>query len=69
MLDMAFAYCPDCLVRLDVKRKPKIGQTVRCWSCKATLRVSDLNPLALDPAAEAVEEGWEEDWEIDLERV
>ena len=66
---MAFAYCPDCLVRLDIKRKPKIGRVVTCWCCGATMRISDLNPLLLDWAAEAAEEGWEEDWEVELERI
>jgi uncharacterized protein YbaR (Trm112 family) len=66
---MAFAYCPDCRVRLDIKRKPKIGQVVNCWCCSATMRISDLNPLLLDWAAEAAEEGWEEDWEVELERI
>ena len=45
---MAFAYCPDCLVRLEIKRKPKIGQVVTCWCCSATMRICDLNPLQLD---------------------
>lgn len=66
---MAFAYCPDCHIRLDLKRKPRVGQVLTCWSCRAALKVSDLNPLALDPTTEAAEEGWEEDWEIELERV
>ena len=66
---MAYAYCPDCLVRLDVRRRSRLGQLVTCWNCGATLRVSDLNPLQLDWAVEAAEEGWEEDWEVDLERV
>ena len=66
---MAFAYCPDCLVRLDVRHRSRKGQRVTCWSCGATLRVTDLNPLQLDWVAEAAEEGWEEDWEVELERV
>lgn len=66
---MAFAYCPDCLVRLDIKRKPWIGYVVTCWSCSATLRVSDPNPLQLDLVAEGTAEGWEEDWEVELERI
>ena len=66
---MAFAYCPDCLVRLDVRHRSRKGQRVTCWNCGATLRVSDLNPLQLDWAVEAAEEGWEEDWEVELERV
>ena len=66
---MAFAYCPDCLVRVDVRRKPKIGQIVTCWCCSATLRVTDLNPLQLDWVTEAAHEGWEEEWEVELERV
>jgi hypothetical protein len=69
MIDMAFAYCPDCLVRLDIKRKPRIGQKVTCWSCGAVLRVSDLNPLQMDWVAEATQEGWEDDWEVELERI
>ena len=66
---MAFAYCPDCLVRLDVRQKARTGQRVTCWNCNATLRVSDPNPLQLDLTAEANEEGWEENWEVELERV
>jgi hypothetical protein len=56
-------------VRLDVRQRSRIGQRVTCWSCNATLMVSDLNPLQLDLVAEAAEEGWEEDWEVDVERV
>lgn len=66
---MAFAYCPDCLVRLDIKRKPRIGHRVTCWSCSATLRISDPNPLQLDSAVEGIEEGWEENWEVELEVI
>lgn len=66
---MAFAYCPDCLVRVDLSRMPKIGQKVTCWCCSAILGVIDLNPLQLDWIAEAVGEGWEDDWEVELERV
>ncbi len=50
---MAFAYCPDCLVRLEVRYRSKRGQRVTCWNCGATLRVSDLNRLQLDWAVEA----------------
>jgi lysine biosynthesis protein LysW len=66
---MAYAYCPDCLARVDLSRIPKIGQLATCWCCRAALRVSDLNPLQLDWVAEAADEGWEEDWEVELERV
>lgn len=63
---MAFAYCPDCLVRVEVSRSPKMGQEVTCWCCNARLHVTDLNPLQLDWAAETADEGWEEDWEVEL---
>jgi hypothetical protein len=66
---MAFGYCPDCVVRVDLSPTPKMGQEVTCWSCSAVLAVIDLNPLQLDWAVEATGEGWEEDWEVELERL
>jgi hypothetical protein len=42
---------------------------VICTCCNVVLKVADLNPLQLDWAAEATEEGWEEDWEVELERA
>lgn len=66
---MAFAYCPDCLARVNLTRIAKIDQMVTCWCCGAVLRVIDLNPLPLDWVTEAVGEGWEEDWDLEPVRV
>jgi lysine biosynthesis protein LysW len=66
---MAFAYCPDCGVRVDLSRVPKKGQRVTCWCCNAALKVVDLNPLQIDLQAEAINKDWQEDWEVELERL
>jgi lysine biosynthesis protein LysW len=66
---MAFGYCPDCLTRIDMTRRPTLGRTVTCQCCSVVLRVADLNPLQLDWATEAADENWEEDWEVELARA
>ena len=66
---MAFAYCPGCLVRVELNRTPKMGQQVTCWCCSVVFRVTDLNPLQLDWVTEAACEGWEDDWEVELEQL
>jgi alpha-aminoadipate carrier protein LysW len=67
--EMAFAYCPDCVGRIYLGRKPWIGQPVTCESCGADLEVVDLNPLELDWAGDLPDEDLEEDWELELEKA
>lgn len=66
---MAFAYCPECLARLEIKRQPRVGQLVACSCCSTSLRVADPNPLQLDWVVEVAGEGWGEEWEVELEPV
>jgi alpha-aminoadipate carrier protein LysW len=67
--EMAFAYCPDCVRRIYLGRKPWIGQPVTCESCGADLEVVDLNPLELDWAGDLPDEDLEEEWELELENA
>ena len=69
MTRLAFAYCPACLARIDLDRKPALGHVVTCGCCTEVLRITDLDPLQIDWAAEMTSEGWEGDWEVELERV
>ncbi len=61
---MAAAECPSCGAMLEVGRKPKIGQTVRCFDCDTRLEIVWLDPVELDWPAEEYEMDYEEeeDW-------
>ena len=61
---MAFAYCPECVARLYLGRKPWLGQPVICEHCDADLEVVKLNPPELD----WVDDVTDRDWEGDLVR-
>lgn len=60
---MAFAFCPECDRRIDLRSHPRKGQLVTCPSCGAELEVINVDPLELDWAYVEPEEDWEEDWE------
>ena len=68
---MAFAYCPDCGVRIYLGRKPWLGQPAMCDHCEADLEVTRVNPPILDwvdnVQDEAVME--EEDYLVDSDLI
>lgn len=58
---MAAAECPSCGATIEVGRKPKMGQAVRCFDCDTRLEVVWLDPLELDWPAEEYEQDFEDD--------
>ena len=60
---MAFAECPDCRRRIDLGRRPWVGQPATCVRCEADLEVVDLHPPRLDWIEEELDEDWEAVWQ------
>lgn len=52
---MAFAYCPDCAMRIYLGRRPWLGQPVFCDNCDADLEIVRVNPPQLDWVDELVD--------------
>jgi lysine biosynthesis protein LysW len=59
------AYCPDCGRRIELGRKPWVGQPAFCERCHADLEVVQTNPLALDWSDNLLDENWEKDWQFE----
>jgi lysine biosynthesis protein LysW len=64
---MAFAECPDCGRRIDLGRRPWVGQPASCGRCEAELEVIDLHPPSLDWVDQDVDEDLEAIWQFALE--
>jgi len=64
---VAIAYCPDCGNRIDLGRKPWVGQAAFCQKCDADLEVIRTNPPELDWSDNLVDENWEKDWKFELD--
>jgi lysine biosynthesis protein LysW len=45
---MANGYCINCENRIDLGKKPFIGQSVICNKCGADMEVIELSPIELD---------------------
>ena len=58
---MAFSYCPDCGGRIQVDRRPWIGQPVFCPRCDADLEVVETSPTRLESTDNLLEDNWERD--------
>ncbi len=64
---MAIAYCPDCGNRIDLGRKPWVGQAALCQRCYADLEVVRTSPPELDWSSNLVDDNWEKDWQFELD--
>ena len=66
---MAIVYCLDCGGRINLGRKPWVGQAAFCQRCGAELEVTEVSPLTLDWTDNLVDEDWEEGVVFDRELV
>ena len=63
---MAVAYCPDCGRRIELGRRPWLGQQAFCEQCNGDLEVVETNPPSLDWSDNLLDENWEKDWQFEL---
>lgn len=62
---MSAAKCPSCGKMIELGRKPRMGQKLRCFDCDERLEVVWLEPLELDWPEEEYETYDDEDEDED----
>ena len=62
---MAKATCPACEAIVNVGPNPKMGQRVKCPSCRSQLEVTWLEPVELDWPYD--EDDYDDDYDDDYE--